>query len=82
MNDGLVSFRLASDTGANAGQRLAPLLRDRLSAIVAFHRAFALRRQRPSAKDRVLHRIVDLVLHRTVATPSTSHGNSFQAINA
>src|SRR5690349_11591947 len=36
VDDGLVAFRLAGNAGAHAGQRLAPLLRDRLAAIVAF----------------------------------------------
>ena len=35
MDHRLVALRLARDAGANAGQRVAPLLRDRLSAIVA-----------------------------------------------
>jgi hypothetical protein len=64
MDNGLVAFRLAGDAGADAGQRIAPFLRDRLAAIVAFLRAFALRRQRPRAKDGVLHRVLDLVLNR------------------
>src|SRR5579884_1003433 len=62
MNHRFVPLRLAGDAGADAGKRLAPFLGDRPAAIVAFLRALALRSQRPRAKDRVLHRIVDLAL--------------------
>ena len=37
----LIALRLAGDTGAHARQRLAPLLRDRLAAVVAFLGALA-----------------------------------------
>src|SRR5574338_116106 len=73
MDDRLVALRLAGDAGAHAGQRLAPLLRDRLAAIVAFLGALALRRQRAGAKDRILHRVLDLILNRAVARPSAGH---------
>ena len=43
MHDRLVALGLARDAGPHAGQRLAPLLRDRLAAIVAFLGALALR---------------------------------------
>ena len=41
MDDRLVALGLAGDAGAHARQRLAPLLRDRLAAIVAFLGALA-----------------------------------------
>jgi hypothetical protein len=72
----LVAFGLASDAGANARERVAALLRDRLAAIVAFESAVALRRQGTGAKDRILHRVVDLVLNRAVARPSAGHDSS------
>src|SRR4249919_3416682 len=70
IDDGLVARGLASDASPHARQRLATPLRDRLAAIVAFLGAVAPRRHRPGAKDGVLHRIVDLVLNRAVASPS------------
>ena len=63
MDDGLVALGLASDTGAHARERVTPLLRNRLAAIIAFLGAFPLGRYRPSAEDRVLHCVVDLVLN-------------------
>src|SRR5215207_445440 len=82
MSDRLVALGLAGDAGADARQRLAPLLRDRLAAIVAFLGALALRRQRTRAKDRVLHRVVDLVLNRAIARPSASHVQLLREKNA
>ena len=41
VDDRLVALRLAGDAGAHARQRLAPLLRDRLAAVVAFLGALA-----------------------------------------
>src|SRR4051794_26004383 len=76
MGHRFVAFGLAGDAGADAGQGLAPLLGDELAAIVAFLGALARRRQSTGAQDRVLHRIVDLVLHRAVACPPASHQSS------
>ena len=73
----LVARRLAGNAGADARKRLAPLLRDGLAAIVAFLGAFARRRQSTGAQDRILHRVVDLVLNRAIARPSTGHLLSF-----
>src|SRR5437868_1226356 len=73
VRDGLVALRLAGDASTDAGQRLAATLRDRLAAVVALLRALALRCQRAGAQDRVLHRVVDLVLNRAIARPSTGH---------
>ena len=76
MLDRLVAHRLAGDAGADAGQGRAAFLGDRLAAIVAFLGALALRGQRAGAQHGVLDRVVDLVLHRAVAGPSTGHFRS------
>src|SRR5690606_33398005 len=54
---------LARHTSARAWQRPAPSFRNRLATFVAAIRAFAGRHVGPRQQDRVLHRIVDLVLH-------------------
>ena len=68
----LLSRRLANNTCANARQHLPSALSDRLAAIVTMFGARADRHIRPSTKQRVLNRVVDLVLHRTIARPATS----------
>src|SRR5687767_7210765 len=73
VGDGLVALRLAGDAGAHPGERLAALRRNRLAAIVAFLGTLPLGGERTGAKDRVLHRVVDLVLDRAVASPSAGH---------
>src|SRR4051794_17717177 len=73
MGDRLIAQGLAGDAGAHPGQGVAPFLGDRFAAIVAFFGAVARRRQRAGAQDRILHRIVDLVLHRAIARPSAGH---------
>src|SRR5437868_6245067 len=73
VDDALIALRLAGDAGAHARQRLAPLLRDRLAAIVAFLGALALGRQRAGAQHGVFHRVLDLLFDRAVARPSAGH---------
>src|SRR4051812_2463509 len=73
MGHRLVAHRLAGDTGAYSGQRFAPLLRDRLAAIIAFLRTLAVGRQCAGAENGLLHRILDLLLDRAVARPSAGH---------
>jgi len=68
-----VAFRLARDAGADARDGLAALLGNRLAAVIAFLCALALWSQRTGTKDRILHRIVDLVLNRAVARPTSGH---------
>src|SRR4051794_41520445 len=77
MDNPLVAHGLAGDAGANAGQRIAALLRDRLAAIVAFLGALTMRRQSAGAQNGVLHRILDLLLDRPVARPSAGHVFSY-----
>jgi hypothetical protein len=73
MNDLPVALGLACDACAHARERLAPLSGYRFAAIVTVLGALSFGRQRPSAKERILHRIVDLVLNRTVTSPSAGH---------
>src|SRR5918997_6861229 len=69
-----IAFRLALDAGPDAGHRLPPALGDGRAAIVAFAGAFAARHAEPGQLDRVLDRVVDLILHRAVPRPAASHG--------
>ena len=73
MDDALVALGLAGDAGADAGKRLAAALRDRLSAIVAFLGTVAFRSERPGPQDRIGDRVVDLILNRSVASPTTCY---------
>ena len=65
---------LAVDTQARARHRLAPRLGDRCVALLALHAARPARQPAACTLDRVLHRCIDLVLHRAVAGPSGRHG--------
>ena len=81
MYDKPVTFGLTGYASPDSGKGFASLIRNRLAAIVAFLGAFAMRSKRAGTKDRVLHRIVDLVLNRAVARPSTGHEPSFLPSN-
>lgn len=67
MNNRLVAFALATHTGADARQRLAPSVRDAFAAIVTLIAALTVMYAGPSCTDCVIDRIVDLILHRTIA---------------
>jgi hypothetical protein len=70
MHDGPVAFRLAGNASAHAGQCSAALDRDWLTAVVAVIRALSSRHAKASRLDRVLHRVINLVLHCAIARPS------------
>src|SRR5687768_8335430 len=74
MADVGVAARLAGDAGAHARDGLAALGRDRLAAIVAFFRAFALGEEGAGELNRILDGVVDLILNRAVARPPACHG--------
>src|SRR6478736_9859848 len=64
---------LTRNACTHAGQGLAARRGDRLAAFVAELRAFAGGHVGPRGEHRVLHRVVDLVLHRAVARPASGH---------
>src|SRR6185503_229595 len=80
VNDRLVPFGLAGDTGADARKRLAATCRNRFAAIVAFVRALAVRSQSAGAKDGIFHRVLGLVLNRSIASPTACHCRILPAI--
>src|SRR5579872_1319511 len=73
MDHVLVALCLAGDARADARKHLTSLFRDRLAAIIAFLRTLAARCEGAGTKDRIFHSVVDLVLNRAVARPTTGH---------
>jgi len=73
MNDSFVAQRLAGYTGAGTRQCLAPAGRDGLAAVFAMFQPFTSGHPRACAADRVAYGVIDLILHRAVARPSTGH---------
>ena len=73
----LVAFRLAGHAGAHAGEGAAAGFGDLLAAFGAFVAALAHGHAGAGREDGVLHRIVDLILHRAVARPAAGHDSLF-----
>jgi len=67
MNHRLIAFGLATHTGADAGQHFASPVRDAVAAIFTLLTALASGHAGSSGTDCVVDRIVDLILHRTIA---------------
>lgn len=72
-----VAAGLAGDAGPGAGHGEAALGGDLLAAFDAMRLALAGRRRRRKPRPRrqhgVLHRILDLILHRAIARPAACH---------
>src|SRR3546814_11337353 len=73
MNHGVVSLGLATHTGADARQRLASSGRDTVATIFTLIAALASGHAGSSGAECVVDCIIDLILHRTIACPSTGH---------
>lgn len=67
MDNCFVAFTLATHTGTDARQGLAPSARDAVSAIVTVITTFAIVHAGSSCTNRIADSIVDLILHCTVA---------------
>lgn len=68
-----IAARLAWNAGARAGQGPPTSFRNFFAAEFAMRFAFALRHAGPRELYRVGDRVVDLILHSTVACPTTCH---------
>lgn len=66
MDDRLVALSLTCHAGAHTWQGLATASRDSFAAVFAMIESLSCRYARASATDGVVHRIVDLILNRTV----------------
>ena len=67
MNYRLISFGLATHTGADAKERLTSSFGNAVAAIFAVIAPLPSRHAGPGGADRVVDGIIDLILHRTVA---------------
>jgi hypothetical protein len=72
-HDCRVARRLTGYAGPRAGQSKTPALRNPLAAILAIVGTFARRHPCAGAEHGILHRIVDLILHRAIARPTAGH---------
>lgn len=73
MYDSFIALRLARYAGTCAGKCLAPTSRDGFAAVFAVVEPLAGRQPQACAADRVTYGIINLILHRTIARPSTGH---------
>jgi len=73
MDDGFIALRLASNAGAYTRQYFAPPSWDGFPAVFAALKPLTNGNPGACAADRVGNRVVNLILHRAIARPSTGH---------
>jgi hypothetical protein len=73
VDDSFVALALAGYAGARARQGLTPTGWDSLATILAMAKASTGWHPCTGAADRVAYRVINLILHRAIARPSTGH---------
>ncbi|EIZ77952.1 hypothetical protein WSK_3428 [Novosphingobium sp. Rr 2-17] len=73
VNDSFIALPLAGYAGARTRQCLTPTCGDGLATVFTMLKALASWHPPTGAADRVTYSVINLILHRAIARPSTGH---------